>query len=207
MCCPSCQHENPEGARFCHACRTKLESRCPQCTHVNPSESRFCNECGMPLARQLPVGSSQLSIPNPQPLTPGPQSATLRTTWPRAFALSRRCWKRGETQMVSARPSLLYLMGKSRLIYEFKLTSQSGCVTLEAYSVSHGKASPSLLVIELLKIYFQRGGAVSASGSVYASRGKSKVKAQKSKIKSRNRSPILDPRPLRQSRSVLSQGH
>jgi predicted ATPase len=46
-------------------------------------------------------------------------------------------------------------MGKSRLFYEFKLTSQSGCLVLEAYSVSHGKASPYLPVIELLKNYFQ----------------------------------------------------
>ena len=46
-------------------------------------------------------------------------------------------------------------LGKSRLFYEFKLTSQSGCLMLEAYSVSHGKASPYLPVIELLKSYFQ----------------------------------------------------
>src|SRR5712664_3841730 len=31
----------------------------------------------------------------------------------------------------------------------------SGCLILEAYSVSHGKASPYLPVIELLKNYFQ----------------------------------------------------
>ncbi|HEV8718400.1 MAG TPA: adenylate/guanylate cyclase domain-containing protein [Candidatus Binatia bacterium] len=46
-------------------------------------------------------------------------------------------------------------LGKSRLFYEFKLTSQSGCLVLEAYSVSHGKAAPYLPVIELLKSYFQ----------------------------------------------------
>src|SRR5881409_341535 len=46
-------------------------------------------------------------------------------------------------------------LGKSRLFYEFKLTSQGGCVVLEALSVSHGKASPYLPVIELLKTYFQ----------------------------------------------------
>jgi hypothetical protein len=46
-------------------------------------------------------------------------------------------------------------LGKSRLFYEFKLTSQSGCLVLEAYSVSHGKASPYLPVIELLKNYFR----------------------------------------------------
>ena len=46
-------------------------------------------------------------------------------------------------------------LGKSRLFHEFKLTSQSGCLVLEAYSVSHGKATPYLPVIELLKDYFQ----------------------------------------------------
>ncbi|MBI3800513.1 MAG: AAA family ATPase [Deltaproteobacteria bacterium] len=45
-------------------------------------------------------------------------------------------------------------LGKSRLFYEFKLLSQGGCLVLEAYSVSHGKASPYLPVIELLKNYF-----------------------------------------------------
>src|SRR3989449_5518935 len=46
-------------------------------------------------------------------------------------------------------------VGKSRLFYECKLTSQSGCLVLESFSVSHGKASPYLPVIELLKSYFQ----------------------------------------------------
>lgn len=45
-------------------------------------------------------------------------------------------------------------LGKSRLFYEFKLTSPSGCLVLEAYSVSHGKTSPYLPLIELLKSYF-----------------------------------------------------
>src|SRR2546426_11173833 len=46
-------------------------------------------------------------------------------------------------------------LGKSRLFYEFKLTTQSGGLVLEAYSVSYGKASPYLPLIELLKAYFQ----------------------------------------------------
>jgi class 3 adenylate cyclase/predicted ATPase len=46
-------------------------------------------------------------------------------------------------------------MGKSRLFYEFKLTSQSGVLVLEALSVSHGKASAYLPIIELLKDYFE----------------------------------------------------
>ena len=44
--------------------------------------------------------------------------------------------------------------GKSRLVYEFKATLPSDCRVLEAYSVSHGKASAWLPVIELLHTYF-----------------------------------------------------
>ncbi|HJY81269.1 MAG TPA: adenylate/guanylate cyclase domain-containing protein [Candidatus Binatia bacterium] len=46
-------------------------------------------------------------------------------------------------------------VGKSRLFYEFKLTSQQGCLVLEALSVSYGKASAYLPVLQLLKDYFQ----------------------------------------------------
>ena len=48
-------------------------------------------------------------------------------------------------------------VGKSRLFYEFKALSHSGCMVLEAYSVSHGKASAYLPVIELLREYFEIG--------------------------------------------------
>jgi class 3 adenylate cyclase/predicted ATPase len=44
--------------------------------------------------------------------------------------------------------------GKSRLMYEFKATIPNGCKVLEAYSVSHGKASAWLPVLELLRGYF-----------------------------------------------------
>ena len=46
-------------------------------------------------------------------------------------------------------------LGKSRLFYEFKLTSQSGCLVLEAFALSHGKVSAYLPIVELLKTYFQ----------------------------------------------------
>jgi predicted ATPase len=44
--------------------------------------------------------------------------------------------------------------GKSRLFYEFKATIPAECKVLEAYSVSHGKASAWLPVLELLHSYF-----------------------------------------------------
>ena len=44
--------------------------------------------------------------------------------------------------------------GKSRLVYEFKAPLPSGCRLLEAYSVSYGRASAWLPVLELLRDYF-----------------------------------------------------
>jgi class 3 adenylate cyclase len=45
-------------------------------------------------------------------------------------------------------------IGKSRLFYEFKVKNQSGWMVLETFSVSHGKASAYLPVIDLLDGYF-----------------------------------------------------
>jgi class 3 adenylate cyclase len=44
--------------------------------------------------------------------------------------------------------------GKSRLFYEFKSMVSPECKLLEAYSVSHGKASAWLPILELLRGYF-----------------------------------------------------
>jgi class 3 adenylate cyclase/tetratricopeptide (TPR) repeat protein len=58
---------------------------------------------------------------------------------------------RGQIVAAMAEPGV----GKSRLFFEFKATSQSGWMVLEAFSVSYGKASAYLPVIELLKEYFE----------------------------------------------------
>ena len=46
-------------------------------------------------------------------------------------------------------------VGKSRLFFEFHAIGQAGCLALETLSVSHGKASAYLPLIELLKSYFK----------------------------------------------------
>jgi class 3 adenylate cyclase/tetratricopeptide (TPR) repeat protein len=58
---------------------------------------------------------------------------------------------RGQIVAVVGEPGV----GKSRLFYEFKATAASGCMLLEAYSVSHGKASAYLPLLELLHSYFE----------------------------------------------------
>src|SRR6266851_6170155 len=61
--------------------------------------------------------------------------------------------KAGHGQIVAAmaEPGV----GKSRLLFEFKAVSQSGWMVLETFSVSHGKASAYLPVIDLLHSYFE----------------------------------------------------
>src|SRR5215472_3654661 len=49
-------------------------------------------------------------------------------------------------------------VGKSRLVFEFKTRNQSGWLVLEAYSVSYGKASAYLPVLDLLQGNFKIAG-------------------------------------------------
>src|SRR5215472_7674418 len=66
-----------------------------------------------------------------------------------AAALTRE--GRGQIVAAMAEPGV----GKSRLFYEFKATSGSGWMMLEALSISHGKASAYLPVLDLLRNYFE----------------------------------------------------
>ncbi len=50
---------------------------------------------------------------------------------------------------------LLERHSEQRLFYEFKATAQSGCLVLETFSVSHGKASAYLPIIDFLNNYFE----------------------------------------------------
>ena len=61
--------------------------------------------------------------------------------------------KSGRGQIVAAmgEPGV----GKSRLFFEFKAMSQSAWMVLEAFSISHGKASAYLPAIDLLRNYFR----------------------------------------------------
>jgi class 3 adenylate cyclase/predicted ATPase len=70
--------------------------------------------------------------------------------------------KRALELAMGARGQILAVMaeagtGKSRLVYEFKRLIPKDCKLLEAYSVSHGKASAWLPVLELLRDYFAIG--------------------------------------------------
>ena len=46
MTCPSCGHENREGARFCLSCGGELALSCSRCSADLPPGARFCDACG-----------------------------------------------------------------------------------------------------------------------------------------------------------------
>src|SRR6516164_8420690 len=69
----------------------------------------------------------------------------------RACALAQN--RRGQIVAVVAEAGV----GKSRLFHEFKLLSPDETFVMEAFSFSHGRASPYLPVIGLLKDYFRIG--------------------------------------------------
>jgi predicted ATPase/class 3 adenylate cyclase len=71
--------------------------------------------------------------------------------------------KRAAEQAKSGRGQIVAAMaepgvGKSRLYFEFRATSQSGWMLLETFSISHGKASAYLPVLDLLQGYFKIAG-------------------------------------------------
>ena len=56
MQCTSCQHENPESAKFCQECGSALKLQCQTCTTDLPAGAKFCIECGAPTTSgEVPV--------------------------------------------------------------------------------------------------------------------------------------------------------
>jgi len=70
-----------------------------------------------------------------------------------ALARAAEKAKAGQGQIVAAMAEAG--TGKSRLFFEFKVKNQSGWMVLETFSVSHGKASAFLPVLDLLNGYFK----------------------------------------------------
>jgi class 3 adenylate cyclase/tetratricopeptide (TPR) repeat protein len=63
MNCPSCQHPNPDDAKFCMNCGNPLATSCPNCGQQVPAGSRFCLHCGHSLideqgGRSAPVSTA-----------------------------------------------------------------------------------------------------------------------------------------------------
>src|SRR5262245_48269311 len=50
MNCPRCQHDNPQGARFCEECATPLARTCSNCGTALSATAKFCHACAHPVA-------------------------------------------------------------------------------------------------------------------------------------------------------------
>src|SRR4029078_1818434 len=53
MRCPSCNADNPDGAKFCSSCGTGLPINCPSCGALNRPGSRFFKDCRAALSPRL----------------------------------------------------------------------------------------------------------------------------------------------------------
>src|SRR5687767_7138509 len=72
MRCPQCQHENPEHAKFCLECGTRLTLTCGQCSTELPPNAKFCLECGHPVGARptTPAAPPTSRFTSPQSYTP-----------------------------------------------------------------------------------------------------------------------------------------
>jgi class 3 adenylate cyclase len=49
MTCPRCQHDNPQGARFCEECAALLARTCANCGTAVSATAKFCHACAHPV--------------------------------------------------------------------------------------------------------------------------------------------------------------
>ena len=67
MICPSCNQQNPKGARYCGECGMVLQvdASCPSCGFTNPCSNKFCSGCGQRLEHhpsQTPSRSRVMAV-------------------------------------------------------------------------------------------------------------------------------------------------
>jgi hypothetical protein len=66
--CPSCGHENREGAKSCGGCAARIAGApaCPHCAASNPAGQRFCDSCGRdidPFTTCTPTPTASPALP------------------------------------------------------------------------------------------------------------------------------------------------
>ncbi len=65
MTCPSCNEQNPAGARFCINCGTRLAEACASCGAARIGAAKFCSECGTPFDASVGAAAVQPTAPTP----------------------------------------------------------------------------------------------------------------------------------------------
>lgn len=70
MHCTECGTANPDAAKFCQGCGTKLQHTCPSCSHPIDPAAKFCGECGHRIAEPASSGGAPAAAATPAPQTP-----------------------------------------------------------------------------------------------------------------------------------------
>jgi class 3 adenylate cyclase/tetratricopeptide (TPR) repeat protein len=68
MQCTSCDHHNPDQAKFCLECGSAFERSCSECGTALPAEAKFCLECGTAIG--VPRAAEPVATRNPLDYTP-----------------------------------------------------------------------------------------------------------------------------------------
>lgn len=84
--CPSCDHVNPEGSKFCNRCGMPVDFwECGFCQAINDGAAKRCYKCGNSLLMTPPLVSVREALPEQIPeasvvvaVEAGPATATVR---------------------------------------------------------------------------------------------------------------------------------
>ena len=84
--CPSCDHVNPEGSKFCNQCGMPVDFwECAFCQAINDGAAKLCYKCGSSLWVTPPLVSVRKALPEQIPeasvvaaVEAGPATATVR---------------------------------------------------------------------------------------------------------------------------------
>src|SRR5262245_43723249 len=101
MLCPSCRHENPDRAKFCLECGSRLASACPQCGTELPAGAKFCLECGHRISAGDAAAPAPATGAAPQPLSYGTRLATYTPKHLAEKILKSRSALEGERRQVT----------------------------------------------------------------------------------------------------------
>jgi class 3 adenylate cyclase len=52
MQCPRCKHENPQEARFCEECASRMARTCSNCGTALSATAKFCHACAHPVVSE-----------------------------------------------------------------------------------------------------------------------------------------------------------
>ena len=153
MNCSRCGQENPPQAKFCIECAAPLARSCGKCGTPLPPTAKFCPECAHPTASPAPV---QARFASPEAYTPKHLAEKILTS---KSALEGE--RKQVTVLFADLKGSMELLADSdpeeaRALLDPVLAHMMEAVhRLESGSVSYGKATAYLPLIELLRGYFQ----------------------------------------------------